>query len=506
MNGCAYKVQVGDDIRRLPEAACTSLGDLRKAISDLFPEQTSAFFHINIVGDGTNGSSVNRIVADDVSLRRELAGEKAKGAKSIKFSILPGEEDWDLVAEEEEQQNVSSKGTSSPKHVEDSKIPLEKPSEENSANLSQSVIKVSHPNWGSAPDEKKATPDEDEKTSQLSHIVFSCSECQKGITGVRYKCLLCSQPPIHLCEDCESCGVHDPLHALVKIRHPDQCPDTGVIAMKAQEARSNPFGVSVLGLVGVPRKTIVAPKERFFAGWRIRNDGALAWEHGWRLKFVLGEDMRADKVHDVQLPVVMPGQVSEILMEMQAPAIVSPSSASANNKGAQYKMFRGSYRLCTSKGVFVGPPMDYEVKVVPPPTFLASGPNSLPLFPSVPSSSPPAAAPSSAPPAAQPDAQAQKADAPSDSGMAEGDEGFELVQDEDANNKDLNAASKPAAKEVHADLIADVDMQPDPQVDPYVCDLDQLQSMGFSDRTLNLRLLRQGKSVQEVVDFICNSD
>lgn len=57
--------------------------------------------------------------------------------------------------------------------------------------------------------------------SKAIHYGISCENCgQYDIKGVRYKCIKCRN--YNLCEKCESKGVHDIYHILLKINYPDE--------------------------------------------------------------------------------------------------------------------------------------------------------------------------------------------------------------------------------------------------------------------------------------------
>jgi len=298
--------------------------------------------------------------------------------------------------------------------------------------------------------------------------------------------------------------------------------------MREQQTRVNPFGVCVLGTIGLPRRTAIAPKERFFVGWRVRNDSKAVWK-GWKLRSVFGEDMRIER-KDPELPSTEPGQVVEILLEMQAPVVLA---------SAGYRVYRCSYRLCGPDAVFTGPPMDYEIRVVPAPplpgnqsaapkSFAAVVSGAAKASASVPSAGSNQLVPGAGQPAAAPRVSDGASNGAAAAAEAALDAEFDLVEVPSAAEQAAAAglAQGKGASLAQSGLDADV-VQVDSDDDmaghghgknkpragagdagdgstPYDASLIQLTNMGFTDRSLNLRLLRQGKSVAEVVDFVLN--
>ena len=144
--------------------------------------------------------------------------------------------------------------------------------------------------------------------------------------------------------------IHDPLHPFIRILVPEQCPDTGVAASRL---RTNPYGIVIVGSIGVPHGSTVQVGERFFAGWKVMNQSDRPWSAGWRLRFVKGDDLRIDRRDILIQSQVLPGKDVEVLMEMSA-----DSTHSA-------RVCRGFYRLSTPDNTLAGPPMEYEVRVAP---------------------------------------------------------------------------------------------------------------------------------------------
>ncbi len=220
----------------------------------------------------------------------------------------------------------------------------------------------------------------------------------KPIFGIRYKCLYCTAPAFHLCPECDSdletlvlrCvqsshtekrssspdrdvdtqstlqeerqPFHDVNHPFIRVLHPHQCPDSGVVAKSLRRARANPYGISVLSTVGISAGSSVALQERFFAGWKVRNDSDQEWV-GWRLRFTRGFDLRVDKTHDFCLPERLgPGMVADVLMEMEAPAV----------NHSRCRNVCGCFRFALPTGTLVGPPLEYDV-VIPSSAAVGAG-------------------------------------------------------------------------------------------------------------------------------------
>jgi len=88
-----YKLAIGDDIRRIPDAVVASLSDMRKFLVDNHPSFHSKIFTFQLVADGAPVT-----VVDDAHLAKLIAGERAKGSSSIKFVAI--EEDWDVIEDD----------------------------------------------------------------------------------------------------------------------------------------------------------------------------------------------------------------------------------------------------------------------------------------------------------------------------------------------------------------------------------------------------------------------
>jgi uncharacterized protein YkwD len=70
--------------------------------------------------------------------------------------------------------------------------------------------------------------------------------------------------------------------------------------------------------VTVPDNTLFKPGEKFKKVWRVRNEGTCIWNDAYSLIFASGEIMNGSLSN--QLTEVAPGEISEISIELQAPA------------------------------------------------------------------------------------------------------------------------------------------------------------------------------------------
>jgi len=399
-------------------------------------------------------------ICNDHTLKQ--AFEEIQKAKSVKFIVktsLPDREEdgWDLIdGEPQEAPAPKPEEAESDAEVIEAPTLVEMNSDQQSSRIEQNSVNITHPNWlttSSGRAQSNNAPDE--KQSELADFEFSCSVCQQTISGIRLKCIVCHSPPFQLCSSCDGFvnsanpkHPHDPLHAFVRILHPDQCPDTGVLAKRNR----NPFGVCVVEALGLPAGSRVMQGERFFVGWRLKNGSAKAWNR-WRLKSVFGDDLRIDK-RDVCIssaanqPAVMPDTQVDVLLEMQAPCFSLPGGPRAPSG----RVFRGCYRLCTPADLLVGVPLQYEVLVAADPPASASSASA------VARSLPPVASLSSS--------------APSSSILL----------------------SRPRPGD-------DIKLSDEQYAAVYRVELQTLANMGFVDRDTNLQMLIEGKAVPQVVEF-----
>lgn len=70
--------------------------------------------------------------------------------------------------------------------------------------------------------------------------------------------------------------------------------------------------------VTVPDNTIFKPYDAFKKTWRVRNEGTCTWDDRYSLVFASGEIMNGPLSNS--LPVVAPGEVSDISIDLQAPS------------------------------------------------------------------------------------------------------------------------------------------------------------------------------------------
>jgi hypothetical protein len=479
-----FKWQVGDDVRRLA-AEAFDFDSLVSNAAESHVELQSTPKVIQITCLASDLPSPPTYVAeDDTSLKSAVASLERLGARSIKFVIKISDKDkdeeWDVIGEEflpedrPDSERKASTGANSdedievihhsesepavapsvdapPSVVESEPVPV--------ATIEQNSVQFSHPNWLNS-----KTPKEEERHEEKQLIVsdaqFHCTICEEPIFGVRYKCFFCTSPAVNLCQTCDTRNtalvskyasvpsspesksiqpdrhiepLHDANHPFIRVLHSKQCPDTGVVSRTQRKARANPFGISVLNNIGVSPGSFVSLRERFFAGWKLRNDSGKDWV-GWKLKFIRGVDLRVDR-SDVGLPeVVAPGHSVDILLEMEGPWVPPASSA---------RGIRGCYRFALPTGALVGPPLEYEIRITP--------------------------------------------------GSSE-EKHVVAVSDEQAFPP-LSVAPKPAA-----------DPQPSEeesyQFAMFRNELQALLSMGFSDRERNLALLKEGRSVEQIIEFL----
>lgn len=204
---------------------------------------------------------------------------------------------------------------------------------------------MSHPNWLSATNnEDEVDGAADEKSFEVGDVSHKCSNCQTIIVGVRYKCLYCSNPAVHLCPSCEEDQIHNELHPLIKIRRPQQCPDDGTIAKEMRSTR-----LEVIRPVGAAPGTTMTPGEVFFAGWSLKYSGT-AMLRSCILAFAGGNNMgysESDK--PARLPPMRPNAQTELMVELKAPMALGPH--------------RAIFRLRSEKGTLFGPVMACEINV-----------------------------------------------------------------------------------------------------------------------------------------------
>ncbi len=78
------------------------------------------------------------------------------------------------------------------------------------------------------------------------------------------------------------------------------------------------FDAQFVGDLTIPDNTRVTAGQRFNKSWHVRNTGTCAWQTGTSLAFGGGAQMGAPNA--IALPVVNPGQTTDITIAMQAPA------------------------------------------------------------------------------------------------------------------------------------------------------------------------------------------
>jgi len=70
--------------------------------------------------------------------------------------------------------------------------------------------------------------------------------------------------------------------------------------------------------VTIPYDTLIKPGQTFRKTWSIRNTGRTQWRDGYQFVFVSGDRMNGAEA--VPLPPTMPGQDTEISLDLTAPA------------------------------------------------------------------------------------------------------------------------------------------------------------------------------------------
>jgi next-to-BRCA1 protein 1 len=166
------------------------------------------------------------------------------------------------------------------------------------------------------------------------HYGVVCDGCQSDIRGIRYKCSVCND--YDLCQTCESKGIHDPSHILMKIAKPINyrgCPynrpwgrshGCGQNQPRCgfKFGKPSPVGVRHLARfvcdVTIPDGTVVSPDQKFFKIWKMRNEGSTQWPEDARLIFVGGDKLSA--LEYVPVPAVNPNEEIEIAVDMVAPS------------------------------------------------------------------------------------------------------------------------------------------------------------------------------------------
>lgn len=191
--------------------------------------------------------------------------------------------------------------------------------------------------------------------------IVICDSCDQRITGIRYKCQVC--PNYDLCEVCEDKeDVHDPRHAMLKIRRPEQLSLPAMMgahwlrrAIGCRRAALAPEGQCgggggggggrskyqsrFVSHVNVRDGQHIKAGSSFVKSWKLKNCGATAWPEGTQLIFVAGD--RLSDVTSVPVPYsVGPDEEIELSVEMTAPK--------------EMGRFVSNWRLCAPGGVRFG--------------------------------------------------------------------------------------------------------------------------------------------------------
>lgn len=223
-----------------------------------------------------------------------------------------------------------------------------------------------------------------------------CDNCNKGISGVRFKCAVC--PDYDLCETCEAKeGVHDASHAFIKLRrllpytleHQPLVPGLGNGQQQQpqqQPRRTCPYAQSrhcrsrwgeqgrrgpacrrvwyaahcqprselptsqFLADVTIPDGEEVVVGTEFIKTWRLANNGSVAWPLGTQLVFVSGSALSRGGVEAVPVPPLAPGEHADISVPMIAPRTPGTSTS--------------FWRLATPDGSLFGHQVWAEISVI----------------------------------------------------------------------------------------------------------------------------------------------
>jgi len=244
--------------------------------------------------------------------------------------------------------------------------------------------------------EEEAKKETEEDNS--SHEGVMCDGCSVSpIVGIRWKCSVCND--YDLCQACESKGVHDPSHPLIKVVKPmfgvrgcpymrartnnnnnnnsndkccpgGQCPPTMKCGARngAWNAQNNSrYLARFVSDVSVPDGSVSQPGESFIKIWRMRNEGSTAWPENTRLAFVGGDKFSAHEAVPVHSAV--PGQEIEIAVDMVAPS--------------QPGRYVSYWRLCLPDGSRFGHRVWVDIFVKPPTQQESQQPAAAPVVPPV---------------------------------------------------------------------------------------------------------------------------
>ncbi|CAK4080238.1 unnamed protein product [Aphanomyces euteiches] len=240
--------------------------------------------------------------------------------------------------------------------------------------------------------------------------------------------------------------------------------------MDADDVDNKP-SAGFVGDVSFPDGSTIRAGDTFVKTWRLKNDGKTRWPAKSRLVCVGGDHLEVGEDF-VSVPIVPPGKMIDVSVEMRAP-----------NKAARYT---GYWRLCTADGKRYGHRLWVDILVVGKPEVVKSEPKAPKPTNEVHVPSPPAvvetkASPVVSIPAPAPVAAPAPVVAPTP-----------VVVPAPVVAPTPEAAPAPA---VAVPAPAPVVVTPAPVVEatPWQNELDSLESMGFSDRALNLELLKNYK-------------
>jgi len=270
------------------------------------------------------------------------ANAKGNGRKLIKFIFSnPDEEkveEWDFVDEKDDAppEVVVDEATSSSSNAEAEVIVK-----------AEQSINATHPNWlmtSSVKEEEQKTNNNSNNSSnstngnsnnptaanidKIDEMIISrkdkleekkfetelpahcvvCSQCGVSIRGTRWKCFFC-ELPYNLCSVCEPNTQHNPLHPFIRIIHPNQCPDTGLLS-------TNYAAFEVVTPLGTDANDSVEPGETFFAGWRFRNGSNKVWPNNLQIRRWGGRHLDCEAVNLMPLA---PKSEVDVLVELKVP-------------------------------------------------------------------------------------------------------------------------------------------------------------------------------------------
>jgi Ig-like domain from next to BRCA1 gene/Zinc finger, ZZ type len=327
---------------------------------------------------------------------------------------------------------------------------------ENSVQHHGLPIRVSHPNWISCSAQETSVRTDMKSPVPASHGIH-CDSCGNDIVTVRFNCFFCSS--FNICEACEIDGQHghDPLHAFIKIPTPDQCPFSGVIAMKRKNC-----GIKVTAKLHKAADAIVVePNSDTIFGWRILNESQVVWKN-CHIQLVEDNCKRCSGVSMYPTtadPVsCRPNQAMDLFATVRSPS--QPGS------------YTVVFRLIEGDGTPFGPYLEEVINVIPSNC------------------------------SRQPGSATAGTEQHPDHDYLEYGLISPVVEHVCASDSNSNSKPEPGSdSDSDSDSDSEVGLDSSAESDIYSTALASLHGMGFKNRLTNLNLLKQGKTIEEVVEF-----